>query len=396
MRDTLYIRLGGDDHCETCLSPAKGLRQRAVRMPLADALKNAAGCRLVVLAPSAEVRLTSVAVPAKQPQKILQAAPYALEDQFAEDVDTLHFAIGDTLANGRTPVAVVSRSVMNHWLEPFRSQGLMPDLLLPDVFGLPLPTAACWQVLAEPAQATVRSDAYSGFTCAVADLSAHLQLSGAGDTQSLSIYPIGPETDFSALGARADVRPGSALGLDLLAGNLEESRCIDLLQGAYGRSHGSQALWKPWRLTVALALAWAVVTLAMQGISTVRLGKELAQQDEANLSRFQTLFPAETRIVDIAVQAEQQFTQLKGGGAQSGLFPLLDAARTALAGETSLVLQSLQLKDGALFISLTGNDLQALDRLRDGFAKRREVKLEVQSANSSSIGVQIRLKLTPA
>ncbi|MEK6805280.1 MAG: type II secretion system protein GspL [Pseudomonadota bacterium] len=396
MRDTLYIRLSGDDTCETCLSPAKGLRQRAVRVPLADALNNAAGCRLVVFVPSAEVRLTSVSVPAKQPQKILQAAPYALEDQFAEDVDTLHFAIGDTLANDRTPVAVVSRSVMNHWLEPFRTRGLMPDLLLPDVFGLPLPSAGRWQVLAESAQATVRSDTYAGFTCAVADLPAHLQLSDAGNDQSLSIYPIGPAMDFSALGARADIRPGSALGLDCLAASLEETLCIDLLQGIYGRGHGTQALWKPWRLTAALAVLWAVIALTLQGISAVRLGKELAQQEDANLQRFQKLFPAETRIVDLAVQAEQQFTQLKGGGVQSGLFPLLDAARSALAGEAGLVLQSLQLKDGALFLSLTGNDLQALDRLRDGFAKRSDVKLEVQSANSSSIGVQIRLKITPA
>lgn len=400
MRDTLYIRLGSagaDAVCETCLSPSKGLRQRAVRVPLTDALQSAAGCKLVVFVPSAEVRLTSVSVPAKQPQKILQAAPYALEDQFAEDVDTLQFAIGPLLSTGRTPVAVVSRSVMNAWLEPFRARGLLPDLLVADVFGLPVPSAGRWQVLAESQQATVRSDVYAGFTCPPADLAAHIQLSGAADNQTLSIYPTADCTaDFSALGARADVRPGAALGLDGLAASLDEAQSIDLLQGSYGRSVGLQAQWQPWRLAAALAAAWIVVSLIVQGIGTVRLGKELAQQDEKNQQRFQILFPAETRVVDIAVQAEQQLTQLKGGGGQSGLFPLLDATRAGLASETGLTLQSLQLKDGALYVSLTGNDLQALDRLRAWFGGRSDVKLEVQAANSSSIGVQIRLKITPA
>ena len=395
MRDTLYIRLGDDD-CEVCLSPAKGLRQRAARMRIDEALHNAAGCRLVLFAPSAEVRLTSVSVPARQPQKILQAAPYALEDQFAEDVDTLHFAIGDTDASGRTPVAVVSRSVMNRWLEPLRARGLAPDLLLADLFGLPLPVAGRWQALAEPVQATVRTGAYSGFTCAAADLATHLQLSGAGDQQALSLYPVGVGADFSVLGERADVRPGVALGLDCLAASLDESRCINLLQGVYARGHGVQTAWRPWRAAAALATAWIIASLAAQGLNTARLGAELRRIDDANLRRFQSLFPDETRIVDIAVQAEQQLTKLKGGGSQSGLFALLDAARGALAGESGLTLQSLQLKDGALFLSLTGNDLQALDRLREAFGRRSEVRLEVQSANSSSIGVQIRLKVTPA
>ncbi len=400
MRDTLYIRLssaGETAVCETCLSPGKGLRQRAVRVPLADALNNATGCRLIVFVPSSEVRLTSVSVPAKQPQKILQAAPYALEDQFAEDVETLHFAIGPTQINGRTPVAVVARSIMNAWLTPFRARKLMPDLLLPDLLGLPLPTAGRWQVLVEPAQALVRSDLYTGFICAPSDLHTHLQMSGAADSQALNIHTVaGSSADFSALGARAELRPGWTLGLDCLAASLEETAAINLLQGAYGRSHDLVALWKPWRAAAVLAAVWLVLALGVEAVSTSRLGRELARQDEKNLQTFQTLFPSETRIVDIAVQAEQQLTQIKGGGSGTGLFPLLDAARAGLASESGLALQSLQFRDGALFLSLTGNDLQALDRLRAWFGQRSDVRLEVETANSSSIGVQIRLKLTPA
>ncbi len=114
------------------------------------------------------------------------------------------------------------------------------------------------------------------------------------------------------------------------------------------------------------------------------------------MQRYQQLFPAETRIVDLGAQVEQQFGLIRGNAAGGGLLPLLQVLADALTATPGLNAQAVQYREGALFVALVGNDLQQLEALRSWFGSKRAATLEVQSANSGSEGVQIRIKLTPA
>jgi general secretion pathway protein L len=161
LRETLYIRLrSGDPAAETsyCIAAPGALASFPVQQaPLDTVLASAGVRRLIVLVPGAEVRLAAVSVPARQPAKVLQAAPYALEDQLAEDVETLHFALGPRQPDGQWPVAVTSRARMNEWLKPFQERGLKPDAILPETLCLPATEPGRWSALAEPDQITVRT-----------------------------------------------------------------------------------------------------------------------------------------------------------------------------------------------------------------------------------------------
>ena len=50
--------------------------------------------KLVVICDSANTHITAVDIPTQNRKRLQQAVPYALEDQFAEDVDELHFVLG--------------------------------------------------------------------------------------------------------------------------------------------------------------------------------------------------------------------------------------------------------------------------------------------------------------
>lgn len=396
MAETLYIRLRADTAgLHEYAVVAAGARAISRMGLLEEALRMAAGRTVVLFAPLSEIRLSSIDIAARDSQKILQAAPYALEDQLAEDVDTLHFAVGARDSSGRIPVAVVSRDTMARWLEPFFAAGVQPTALYTDLHGLPLATGTQWTALAEPTQVTVRSGNASGFTCAPDALDSYLTLSPT--VQGLQLHVCGDSgPDYTRLSRPVELRPGWKHGLDCLIEHRDIGSSINLLQGAYSAQRDFQRLWKPWRLAAALAGIWLLLELAGVGVNAWRDAQELERLNQANLQRFQTLFPAETRIVDLAVQTEQQLAALKGSDTPSGLFSLLEPTTAALAAESSLSLQTLQFRDGSLFLSLTGSDLQALERLREGFSSRPAVRLEVQSANSSSLGVQIRLKVSPA
>jgi len=120
VRDTIYIQLtdaGADGLLPYAITGSRpDLGVQVERAPLETLLGLTPGRRVVAFVPGVDVRLAMAQVPARQEKRILQAVPYALEDQLAEDVDTLHFAIQFD-ARGRresdpVPVAITSRARM--------------------------------------------------------------------------------------------------------------------------------------------------------------------------------------------------------------------------------------------------------------------------------------------
>ena len=56
----------------------------------------------------------------------------------------------------------------------------------------------------------------------------------------------------------------------------------------------------------------------------------------------------------------------------------------------------MQFREGALYLSMKGSDLQSLENLRSWFGAHPSTQLSVQDTNAAPDGVQIRVKLTPA
>lgn len=399
MRETLYIRLGADPDGEieygACGPELRSLTARHGAISAAQAL--AAGRRVVVFVPAADVRLAKVKLPASRSSKLVQAVPFALEEQVADDIDTLHFAVGPRQADGSHPVAIVAHARLKHWLARLRTHDLRPDLVVPESLALPVDDDTTrWSALADGDQVIVRHAAWSGFSCAVEDLPNYLAIADADKTHSLRLLLVGESTtDWTRLESPVTLLPAPSL-LFALANSFKPELAINLLQGSYAQSQDLQRHWTPWRLAAGLLLSWALIGALAYGIDTWRLGAELQRQDDANIARFQQLFPDQTRVVDLNTQLDQQLRRLSGSGGAGGPLGLLEPLAQALAATPGLKLTGMQFRDGALFVSLTASDLQVLESFRNGFANQRGAQLEVQSANAESGAVQIRAKLTAA
>jgi general secretion pathway protein L len=256
VRDTLYLQLrdtAADARIAYALvSGPPGVGVTAEHDTLERALELAAGRRLVVFVPGLAVRLASVQVPARQAQKILQAAPYALEDQLAEDVDTLHFAIEDAPqrrpAGAPHPVAIVARERMEQWLAPLRARQLKPDALVPETLCLPMPEGDRWTALAEPDRVTVRTGPYTGFACPLEDFEMYLQLADpAGQTPLRLFVSRDVESDFTRLPRPVELLPGYGSPLEVLVRHWRRETSINLLQGAYSQREDWRRATRPWR-----------------------------------------------------------------------------------------------------------------------------------------------------
>jgi type II secretion system protein L len=77
---------------------------------LAQALPLAVGRRVAVIVPGTEVLTTEAEAPAKNAAKLAQVIPYALEERVADEIEDLHFAIGERNAANAMRSRVAYRS----------------------------------------------------------------------------------------------------------------------------------------------------------------------------------------------------------------------------------------------------------------------------------------------
>ncbi|MDE2150263.1 MAG: hypothetical protein KGJ55_10665 [Gammaproteobacteria bacterium] len=401
MRDSLYLRLHEpslEAPCNFAVVPAVAGAAVVEQASLATALARAQGLRLVVLVSSDRVRLTKVEVPLRQPGKVLQAVPFLLEDQFAEDVEDLHFALGPRQTDQSFPVAAVSRRQMEAWLAPLRQAGVEAELLLPEVLCLPWQHDGNWSVLPESEQVTVRTGVFSGFCCAPEDLETFLELAEDSQPRTLRVVAVrGSGSERFAAGARAiELLPGYADALEALIRGHRPEYSINLLQGIYSRHNRFDRIWHPWRLAAGLAAAVFTLGVADNIAHSVRDAYAAQRLQTANAQTFKTLFPDQPVTADLALQIRQQQMMLASSDDQTSLLPLLSMAASALQATPGLSLQTVQYHDHALYLDLTGANLQPLEKLRDWFAGHHGARLEVQTADAGENGVHIRVKLSAA
>ena len=140
MPQTLLLRLPSNDQEEaewvTLSEDGESLSARQ-RGPLSLAAAVSGSGKVVALAPATQILLAEPVLPPGGNVKLARAVPFALEEQLTEDVDQMSFAIGRRRSGGNTPVAAVSRTVLQEWLSRLTAAGLSPVAMYPDISLMP-------------------------------------------------------------------------------------------------------------------------------------------------------------------------------------------------------------------------------------------------------------------
>ena len=140
MPHTLLLRLPGPGQDDTewlSIDEAGEPATARQRGPLSLAAAVARSAKVVVVAPATQILLAEPELPPGTGLKLARAVPFALEEQLTEDIDLLVFALGKRRATGGTPVAVVSRSVLQGWVSDLASAGIEPVAIYADMSLLP-------------------------------------------------------------------------------------------------------------------------------------------------------------------------------------------------------------------------------------------------------------------
>jgi general secretion pathway protein L len=345
--------------------------------PLALAAARAAGRRVCVLVPGADVLLAEPEVPVKAGAKLPQLVPYALEEHLADDIDDLHFAIGKRTGDSpRTPVAVVARSLLDDWLATLRAGGIEPAVIYADSDLLPQNPGQAVALLEEDAvfvrppgssPVTLPADALeealaiaqSGADSSGTGARGLILYTGAAEWQQHSAQVESARPHFD--GIKVQLLTGGSLAL--LAQQLPSPSLINLLQGSYKPSSSRAVGFKAWRVAAILLACLVGLHVVGKTAELTVLKKREHQLDASIRDTFRSAIPTPGVVSanDARRRMEQRLAAARGAG--GGLLPALQALAQARDAAPGTNVQSLNFHNGSLEMKLSAPDAASLDRL---------------------------------
>lgn len=367
-----------------------------------EAAAASAGREVIGLAPALDVLLLSAQIPTQSRQRLVQALPFALEDQLAQDVEALHFTAGPRDATGATWVAVVERMTLARWLDAAREAGFELDQVVPELSLVPVAPGG-WSLLVEHGDFLLRTGHHGGFAGDPDNLDTLLELalSEAGDDapQALHVYEAAPLPVPLELPGLEVSREPVADATALLAGQLPARPAFALRHGPFARVRSASVQWRRWRPVAVLAVVALALDLGLAGVGQWRLEARSEQLQERIEEQFRRAFPGSDRIIDPRSQMESRLRALRRGGDSgpgSGFLELVGRVGPTLSSAGDLQIAALAYRDGDLELEVSAGNLQQVDQLKQRLEGLGGLRVEVRSARSEGDRVQGRLQISAA
>lgn len=404
MSQQVYIRLHPGDPRAHVTFWHPGSSEKAPRRghgPIGTVAEQLGSLPAVFLVPTQEVLLTRVQLPLRNRSRLRRAVPYALEEQLAEDVDHLHFALAEPDGDRQQgiPVAVVSRESMNEWLAAARESGMLIEGLIPDVLALPRESAR-WSLLIEPEGALLRYGRTAGLAIDLQNTEAVVRRLVAGSDplpDGLDIYEPagGPSVPEAVAGVLPDVRRHAYdEELDWLAPETTADMPVDLCQGDYVVDQGRESLWRRWRPAATVAAVVLALQVGLDVIDLARLSSRNQALEERRREVFQETFPSVERIVDMPTQARQKLAELRRQAGQSGgdLLEILAAFGAAVEGSSQLRVNGINYQGSGVELQVLADGVERLETIQSRVGQD-DLSLEIRSVNNRSEGIEARLQI---
>jgi general secretion pathway protein L len=416
MPQTLLLRLPSNDQEEAewlTLSETGDSQSVRQRGPLTLAAAVSGSGKVVVLAPATQILLAEPVLPPGGNVKLARAVPFALEEQLTEDVDQMSFATAKRRSGGGTPVAAVSRAVLQEWLSRLTAAGLSPVAMYPDISLIP-DNPGQTVLWLENSRLAVRRPGALPFAVELSPVSEALVVAGViADPLDPAAEPKVPEnamlyvtsedwaqseSEFARLVGKFESLKVQLLPdgpLPWLVGSLEDTDAVNLLQGEFAHTTDFAARWLQWRTPAFLAAALLAVHVAGQWLQIRQAKHETGALDSEIASVFSAAMPAEA-MQEPRRQMQARLDRIRKSGASPEYFlRALKAMSGALAMTPKTEIDALSYREQALDMKVSAPSLAALSDLSK-YIGTQGMTAEIQSSTPVAAGVEAHIQLHSA
>lgn len=397
----------------------KGTRRGSPRQgSLATAASDVGEREVIVLVPAEQVLTTVANIPIRSNTRLRAALPYALEDQLADDVDTLHFAAGNRYDNGQLPVAVVARVQMDEWLAELNAAGLDPAQMVPENHGLAR-IPGTLSMLIDADQIFYNDGDDTAFALQTEKPSDVLAVAGAldaaeGDDENedevdgsrhLVAYcePADEarfEHDWNALrhelnSVDINLLPDGVL--PRLAVTVAAGHGINLLQGGYGNKVDYGAAFKPWRVAAMLLVGLLAVLFMAKAADYYRLDQQFSELQAQFTETYRKFRPNDQRPITNPQVAVDTVRRDFGGNSTGEVFlPVMQTVAAALGQSDAVEVEAISFRAGVVDLRLTAPDVPTLESIRQRIAETGQYGATIQSTDQVGENVVSRIQVREA
>lgn len=347
--------------------------------------------RIIVIVPAQDVLLTSVSIPKLNRKQLLQALPFALEDQLIDDVANLHFAINHRDVDGNVSVAIVSKQKMQHWLALLKEVNVTPTALIPATLAIPYQSDE-WTVCLRDHESWVRTGLYSGFFCETDNVSAllQLQLANTSAPKQLTLYRFSEKSfAMDALHVN-DIQPKPDDFLPWLMTAYQDNTDINLLQAPYEIQSTLPTGKKLQKTLGFLAVSCVSLLLVSHIISWVILQHaENRTQQQINLI-YKKHFPEAKNIVAPRERLADKLKRFSSPVNQQDFLFLLSIVSAHLKKSSDIHIQQMDYHDKVLSLKVTAATFDSLDALTEGL-KQQHIHVKQQSTTHAESQINATL-----
>jgi len=410
MAETLVIQLPADGSGDAAWISVDAMgagTSQPQQGTLEQAAAVAADKQLAVLLPSAVVLRLQSNLPLKGYTKILQALPFALEDQLAQDVDVLHFAIGERNTQGLLPVAVVEEKRLRNYLQQLETARLFPTLVYAESDAI-LPVPATTVVWINNSEIIIRQPDGTSSVSDIEELETIMSLKfpTPSDTSAANnnvlIYCSAEANNahqelWESLRNRAqslDIKLVSNRGIGKLAGAIINKPGINLLQGQFSIKTDLFSWWPFWRNAAILLLAAGIMSVVSDAAALFQLKQKEAQLDTAAERILSDTFPSAAGAADPWGQLQ---SRLQGSGTISVGGPdFIDALvvlAEALDKSSDIKVDALNFRSGIIDLRLEAPAVKNIDAFRQAINDSGRFSATIQSANPTDNVIKGRVQV---
>jgi general secretion pathway protein L len=378
------------------------------------------GVRLVGLIPGEDALYCLADIPAKQSRFIQQALPYAVEEQIAQDIDSVHLAIGPHTDRGYR-VTAIDRGQMAQWVSLFSDwEHARLEAIYPDASLLPV-TEGGWSVCLDGDSVMFASDRGEWLSVQSRNLGMFAQTLAAPPAEEVvaevvaevPVTLFGAESEFEHLQADiATLKSSSRLAvsdrtlelmpLELLAHAHNHHLCqpVNLCQGPYGIQSEKSGLFGAWKPLIAVASVWFVVQVAVEIGFGYHQHQQAAQIQAQAMGIYRNAFPNDTRTHagNVRRVVQGQLNQLRAGGTDAGFITLMKytgSEYSKLSQADSIVFNSVNYSRnrGELVVDVRADSYGKLSALRNGLSSKG-LEAQIGSVVNESDGARGRLTVS--
>lgn len=351
---------------------------------------------VTVIVPAEDVLLTSITLPKMNHSRLLQAIPFALEEQINDELDTLHFAAGSFKANEPLPVMVVARARMNEWMLLLQSWQVTADEMIPSVLALPCPPSS-WFVMVSDI-ALVRTGPSGGFACDKANLGEMLSLALADAiTKPADIHIETTDADAVSYSLAVPVQVtvvDASAQLEKMVASLQSEDSLNLLQGVYQnkKSNRMPKLTQLLKVCVYLLVAWLGVLFLYPIVSFALLEQRAAEVNDKIAVIYKRNFPGATSLIAPKDRMQQKLNKLTADVSDNQLLLMIAKIGKGLSASPGVQLKRMDFQGNVMTVDLSATSSDVFTAFTDALSQEG-LRVKQQNANLSGAHVSASLQI---